>query len=175
MPSRVIRPGYLCYAGPMNIRPATPLDSLLLSRLCMDVQNLHAQNHPAIFKVPERDDFAVSFFDEMLVDPAIYAFIAEEEEEPVGYILCRLVERPENLFTRALRYLLVDQISVRPAARGQGVGSALLQRAESLARELKLSKVQLDSWDFNSGAHAFFENLGFQKFNFRYWRDLPEK
>ena len=159
----------------MKIRSAIPSDSLLLSRLCMDVQSLHAQNHPRIFKMPERDDFAVSFFDEMLTDPVVHVFIAEEQGEPVGYLLCKLVERPENPFTRALRYLLIDQISVRPTTRGRGVGTALIQQTESLARELEVSRIQLDSWDFNTGAHAFFENLGFRKFTFRFWRELTEK
>lgn len=159
----------------MNIRLATPSDSQILSRLCMDVQSLHAQNHPAIFKVPEREDFAVSFFEEMLADSAVHIFIAEEEGEPLGYVLCKLVERPENPFTRSLRYLLVDQISVRPESRGRGVGRALIQRAESLARELAVSRIQLDSWDFNVDAHTFFEKLGFRKFTFRFWRELPEK
>jgi ribosomal protein S18 acetylase RimI-like enzyme len=156
----------------MDIRKATRNDSLLLSTLSKDVQGLHARSHPDIFKLPQADDFAVSFFEEMLVDPAISIFIAEEDGEAFGCILCKLIERPENAFTFARRYLLVDQISVRPAAQGRGVGTALIQRAELLAKELGVQKIQLDSWDFNSKAHGFFERLGFQKFNFRFWRQL---
>ncbi len=69
----------------------------------------------------------------------------------------------------AMRYLLIDQISVRPAARGKGVGAALMGQAETLAKNLDVKRIQLDSWDFNLNAHAFFEHLGFQKFNFRFW------
>jgi ribosomal protein S18 acetylase RimI-like enzyme len=156
----------------MNIRRAIPVDAMILSRLSTDVQRLHAQHHPGIFKMPESDNFAVTFFEEMLADPAVRIFMAEEQGEAVGYILCKLIERPENPFTFAMRYLLVDQISVRPADRGQGVGAALMQQAERLATELNVKKIQLDSWDFNIKAHRFFERLGFQKFNFRFWRQL---
>jgi len=52
----------------MHIRQAVPVDSLVLSTLCRDVQRLHAENHPDIFKMPQSDDFAVTFFDEMIVD-----------------------------------------------------------------------------------------------------------
>jgi ribosomal protein S18 acetylase RimI-like enzyme len=156
----------------MNVRKATKTDSLVLSSLCRDVQSLHAQNHPKVFKVPASNDFAVSFFDEMLIDPAVTIFIAEAGGESVGYILCKLIERPETPFTFAARTLLVDQISVRPAARGQGVGVALMQQAELLAKELNVQRIQLDSWDFNLNAHAFFESLGFQKYDFRFWRQL---
>jgi GNAT superfamily N-acetyltransferase len=138
----------------------------------MDVQKLHAEHHPEIFKMPQNEDFAIAFFEEMLADPLVTIFIAEEDEDAVGYILCKLIERPENPFTFAARTVLIDQISVRPAARGQGAGTALIHRAERLARELNVQRIQLDSWEFNLSAHAFFERLGFQKYNHRFWRKL---
>jgi diamine N-acetyltransferase len=159
----------------MNIHKAISTDVAGLSSLSVDVQKLHAEHHPDIFKMPQEEDFAISFFEEMLVDPAVTIFIAEEDGDAVGHILCKLIERPENPFIFAMRYLLVDQISVRPAARGQGVGAALIQRAEMLAKELDVQRIQLDSWDFNVNAHTFFERLGFQKFNFRFWRQLQGK
>jgi GNAT superfamily N-acetyltransferase len=106
----------------------------------------------------------------MLADPSVSIFIAEEDGKPVGCIVCKLVERPENPFAFAARILLIDQVSVLPSAHGKGVGTALMQRAESLAKELNVQRIQLDSWDFNLNAHAFFEHLGFQKFNFRFWK-----
>ena len=159
----------------MDIRQAISKDALRLSSLSMDVQSLHAEHHPAIFKMPQNDDFAVSFFEEMLADPVVSIFIAEEDGQPVGYILCKLIERPENPFTFAMRYLLIDQISVRPEARGIGVGAALIHQAEILAKELSVDRINLDSWDFNLNAHAFFERMGFEKFMFRFWRQLQKK
>lgn len=156
----------------MNIRQATPSDSFLLSSLCRDVQSLHAEHHPDIFKIPQGDDFAVAFFDEILVDPMARIFILEKNRQALGYVLCKLMERPESPFTFALRYLQIDQISVRPEARGQGVGAALIEQAERFASELEVQRIQLDSWDFNVRAHAFFERLGFQKFLFRFWQIL---
>jgi len=158
--------------GTMKIRQATSADALYLSSLSMDVQRLHVEHHPRVFKVPLSEDFAVSFFEEMLADPAVRIFIAEENERAVGYLVCKLVERAENPFTFARRWLHIDQISVRPAAHGQGVGRALMQQAERLANEWKVQKIQLDSWDFNLNAHAFFEHLGFQKCHFRFWQDV---
>ena len=73
----------------MNIRQADLSDRLLLSSLCTDVQRLHAENHPEIFKIPQTDDFAGIFFDEMLADPVTTIFVAERESEPLGYVLCK--------------------------------------------------------------------------------------
>lgn len=158
----------------MNIRRAVSTDKLLLSTLCMDVQSLHAEHHPDLFKMPDGENFAVSFFDQMLSDSMIFIYIAEEAGGAIGYILCKIIERPENPFTFSSHYLLVDQVSVRPASRGRGVGAALIEQAEALARELGMDKIQLDSWDFNKGAHLFFERMGYEKFNFRFWKKLQE-
>ena len=122
--------------------------------------------------MPQNEDFAASFFDEMLVDLTVTIFIAEEDGQALGCMLCKLVERPENPFTRAMRYLLVDQISVRPATQGGGIGTALMAQAENLAKELGVSRIQLDSWGFNTGAHIFFKKVGFEIFNHRFWRYL---
>jgi ribosomal protein S18 acetylase RimI-like enzyme len=156
----------------MNIRQTIPADSWLLSSLCMDVQRLHAENYPELFKMPQSDKFAVTFFEEMLADPKNCTFVAEENGEALGYVCCKLIERPETPFTFPIRYLLVDQISVRLAARKKGVGAALIERAIALGKELNVPRIQLDSWGFNRDAHAFFEKMGFQRFNHRFWRNL---
>jgi ribosomal protein S18 acetylase RimI-like enzyme len=156
----------------MNVRKASVGDSFTLSSLSRDVQILHAQNHANIFKMPDSDDFAVSFFDDMLADPTVTIFIAEDHGNAVGCIVCKLVERPDNPFTFPARILHVDQISVRPEARRRRIGAALLEQAELLAREIKAERMVLESWDFNLNAHAFFDRMGFQKFNFRFWKHL---
>ena len=156
----------------MNIRQANSSDSLLLSSSCVDVQRLHAEKYPDIFKMPQSDDFAVSFFEEMLANPMSGIFIAEENGDAIGYIFCQVIDRPETPFAHARRFLHIDQISVRQSAQGQGVGTVLIEQALSLGKELKVPKIQLDSWGFNTGAHAFFEKMWFEKFNHRFWRSL---
>ena len=154
----------------MNIRQAIPADNLLLSSLCMDVQRLHAEHHPDIFKMPQSENFAVTYLDEMLADTAVGIFIAEDDGRAIGYILCKLFERPEGPFTFANRFLQIEHISVRPDAQRHGAGTVLMNRVEELAREIGVTKIQLDSWSFNIAAHTFFESLGFEKFDFRFWR-----
>lgn len=122
--------------------------------------------------MPDSDEFALSFFEGMLADPTVTIFIAEEKGDILGCILCKLNERPENPFTYASRVLHIDQISVRPTAQKQGIGAALMQRADAFAAELQVQRIQLESWGFNLDAHRFFESQGFEKFNFRFWKWL---
>ena len=156
----------------MNIRRAVSTDSLLLSSLCVDVQRLHAQCHPDFFKMPQSDDFAVSFFDEILADPSVAIYVAEEDVQALGYIFCKLFERPESPFAYTNRFLQIEHISVRPDAQRHGAGTALMNRVKELARELGVTKIQLNSWDFNTQAHTFFEKHGFAKIEHRFWRYL---
>ncbi|HKI54930.1 MAG TPA: GNAT family N-acetyltransferase [Anaerolineales bacterium] len=158
----------------MNIRKAISEDTLLLSTLCMDVQQLHAQSHPSIFKTPQSPDFAFSFFEKMLQDDTMYIYIAEENGQALGYIFFKVVERDENPFLFARHYLLIDQISVRPEAQGQGVGKALIQQVEVVACELGISSIHLGSWDFNTSAHGFFERMGYEQRYFEFWKMLED-
>lgn len=156
----------------MHIRQANLDDSQPLSELCADVQQLHAEHYPHLFKPPQQAGFAAAFFAEMLANPAVTIYIAENDAHAIGYILCRLVEQPESVFTYENCFLLIDQVSVRPTAQRQGVGTRLLEQAQLRAQELGLSRLQLNSWDFNLEAHACFEKFGFVKFNYRFWKSF---
>ena len=136
----------------------------------MDVQKLHADAHPDVFKGPQSEDFAQAFFEKMLDNDTSFIFIAEEIEDALGYVFCNLVEKPENPFLFARRHLMIEQISVRPQAQGRGVGAKLMDQVEVVAREFNVPMVQLGSWDFNTNAHGFFERLGYEKWHFQFWK-----
>lgn len=58
--------------------------------------------------------------------------------------------------------LLMDGIFVSAAARGQGIGSALLQSVFDKAAQDGLKKVRLDVVDTNPRARALYERMGFE-------------
>ena len=153
----------------MNIRQAQKEDTHLLSHLNASVQKLHAEEYPELFKYPERDDFALSFFEMFLDDPEITIYLAEDPH-PVGYIVCRVVHRDETPFMFAQSYLYIDQIGVEPEFQGREIGVALMSRAAQLADQENLTKISLDSWAFNRKAHAFFQSQGFEIYNVRMWK-----
>lgn len=57
------------------------------------------------------------------------------------------------------QWLFIELLSVPEAARGQGMGSKLMQMAEDLAREKNCVGVWLDTFDFQ--APDFYKKLGF--------------
>jgi len=81
------------------------------------------------------------------------------------------------LFERKLSpgELLMDGISVSPAARGGGVGTKLLERLKQFAAKEGYRTIRLDVINTNDGARRLYERLGFaptRTSHFRYLRWL---
>lgn len=62
----------------------------------------------------------------------------------------------------AFGWLFVELLGLPDAARGGGWGRALMERAESIAREAGCTGIWLDTYDFQ--APGFYEKLGFTQF-----------
>lgn len=61
--------------------------------------------------------------------------------------------------------LMVEDVVVRPEARGRGVGRALLQRIEDWGRRLGATRLQLLTDRDNDDAFRFYDNCGFSRTN----------
>ncbi len=80
-------------------------------------------------------------------------FVAEVDGEIVGM-----------LGMDVPRYLVADLgMQVRDGYRGQGIGSALLERAIEYAREQGCHKIALQHWPHNESARALYEKYGFEQ------------
>jgi ribosomal protein S18 acetylase RimI-like enzyme len=153
----------------MKIRKATLEDAGILSALNADVQRLHADALPHLFKQPKNGSFALQFMREQLSDPCNYFFIVNLDGEDIGYIFARVEDRPENPYTHAWHYVYIDQISVKPAYQKMGCGKRLIEEVVRLAKEVGADWIALDTWAFNEGAISFFKKQGFVTFNQRMW------
>ncbi len=156
----------------VTIRTATPADARVLARLNGPVQALHAQAQPDVFKPAAMTPELVAHYEAELARPDVVIYIAEADGEPAGCAVAVIVERPETPFTYARRFVLIDQISVNPAARRRGIGTALLAEVVALARKQAINVVRLDVYDWNQEALAFYARLGFRTYNLRLEIDL---
>lgn len=152
----------------MKIRSATLGDAGLLAELNVDVQRLHAQKLPHLFKQPhDLGIIAATFRDVFLANPDMRVYVVEVEDVAAGYIVAQITCRPENAFTYEQKTVYIDQISVRPAYQRQGCGQALIQAVFDLARSEGIERVTLATWDFNTDAQAFFKKQGFNVYHYR--------
>ena len=63
---------------------------------------------------------------------------------------------------------IVDSLAVSPAARGLGIGTRLMGRAEDKARAMGKDTMSLDAIGENAGAIRLYERMGFK--TTRVWR-----
>jgi ribosomal protein S18 acetylase RimI-like enzyme len=87
-----------------------------------------------------------------------------------GYVCLEFIRGLGHTFTRARDWLYVHQLGVHPLHRRRGVGRALMSQVDTLAQEVGVSEVGLDTWSFNADAIRFFEALGFTAYNVRLWK-----
>lgn len=130
------------------------------------VQDWHHENYPDHFK-PFNSEAIGASIKTMISDPNTTVFLAENDGQPCGYALCILNVRPENAFQYAVRFLQVDHIAVLPSYQNTGAAAALVKTAEDFAKDQDCTSIQLDHWEKNDRAAAFFKKSGFNNYNFR--------
>ena len=85
-------------------------------------------------------------------NPDKVVFLAYSHKECVGQIVLR---KDWN------KYALIEDICVSKSSRGQGVGTALLQKAVDWAKDKKLQGLALETQDINLLACRFYSKFGF--------------
>ncbi len=92
-----------------------------------------------------------------------HLLVAEDAGAVIGY--CAVIfEHDEPLYVRAEHrpHGCVTDLVVRQAARGSGVGRALLRRAEQLCREAGLAAMAIGALAENRTAIGLYRSEGFQ-------------
>jgi ribosomal protein S18 acetylase RimI-like enzyme len=156
----------------IEIHLATADDAEIIAELNTDVQRIHAEPLPHLFKPPTLDAFPPSLVRELLADPATHIFIGLLDEQPVGYIYAEVMLRPKNSWRYAMNTVYIHHISVKPEYRRAGCGEKLIDAVKDLATEKGITRLALDVWSFNTNAQAFFARQGFTNFNQRMWLEL---
>ncbi|MBY0095576.1 GNAT family N-acetyltransferase [Mesobacillus maritimus] len=88
----------------------------------------------------------------------IYCVVHNEKDKVIGHISLTKIDH-RNKSARIGRVLVGDE-----RYRGQGLGELMIQEMLKIAfNELKLHRVTLGVFDFNSGAIACYEKAGFTK------------
>ena len=145
----------------ITVRVAIIEDADAIGGLTAEVQQLHREALPDIFKSPSDKLFSREKLATLLQDANSTVAVAESNGEIVGYVYGVIMHRPENDFKKAEKYVYIQQIGVRKDARRQGVGRALIAFIERKALASAVTGLQLDYWAFNTRARSFFESCGF--------------
>jgi ribosomal protein S18 acetylase RimI-like enzyme len=121
---------------------------------------MHAAQEPNHFH-PADGDLIAQRLTKLVADEHARVFVAVREGSVVGYLIAYLEERVATPIRRGRRFLEIDQIGVESEHRHQGIGKALLRAAETYARDLRVTILQLNTWSFNERGQEFFTRLGY--------------
>ena len=147
----------------MTVRFAEERDLPAVNRLRRQVNDLHVSGRPETFKpgfTPELENHIFTIFQ----DPDQDILLAETEGVVCGFAVLHEICRPETPFMFQRHYLDVDEFCVDEAFRRGGVGRALIDRAKTIAKERGFDRLELNMWEFNKGALAFYEAAGFETY-----------
>ncbi len=146
-------------------------DYNLLARLNEEIQTLHNVLLPKIFK-PYEQEAVIGFFKTSLNNENATAFVAFENDAPVGYVLLFIMNIPSNPFQYSRSYILIDQISVLQKYRGKGIGKQLLGASYAFAKAHYIEHLELNHWTLNDSARKFFSHHQFEYYNEKMWKAI---
>ena len=145
------------------IRFAREDDLAQINELRRQVNELHAAGKPEIFR-PCFSDEMRDYLYEIRSDAAWQIIAAEADGAVLGYATLHHIQRPENPVMRPRDYLEIDEFGVDEAFRRRGIASAMIAFIRAYAREKGFSRIELNMWEFNRDALAFYEAVGFSTY-----------
>ena len=142
----------LVYDSPMpfRIRPADESDVPLIFQFIRDLARYERLEDRV---VATEESLRASLFGNPRFAEVL---IAEEDERPVGFAL--FFHNYSTFLGRAGIYL--EDLFVKPEARGRGYGRALLARLAAIATERNCGRVEWAVLDWNEPSIAFYRSLG---------------
>lgn len=149
------------------IRKADFSDLESFLKLNREIQSLHSEALPRLFKPAEEMEINTARFESMISNQNTWIFMAEENGTPIGYIFCEIVEHKSNPVFHDHKKVYINHIGVSKQVKKRGIGTSLLKYVLKKAHDENINRVELDVWNFNAAAKSFFKKNGFSVFNER--------
>jgi ribosomal protein S18 acetylase RimI-like enzyme len=145
----------------ITIRPAAADDYAGVAAVFDEIHELHRRALPYIFRAPAGHALERAEFEAVLAEPEAIWLVAELAGAIAGFAKLRVLHAPDRPVIVPRHFVEVDALAVRADQRRAGTGRALMAAAEGWARERGIDEIQLNVWEFNAGASAFYRELGY--------------
>ena len=147
----------------ITVRPATKNDIPALMALLVQVNMVHHNGRPDLFKGPTTK-YTADELAAILADDETPVFVGVDESGRVlGHGFCVLQHSGGRLMAEH-DTLYIDDICVDESARGLGAGRAVYDHIVEYARQRGCYNVTLNVWTCNPGAMHFYERLGMKPY-----------
>ena len=145
---------------PVTVRFARAEELDRVNELRRQVNDVHVAGKPEVFK-PGFSDELRDHLHTIWNDARQKVVVAEVNGVICGFAVLNHITRPENPFIFERDYLDIDEFCVDEKYRRQGVASALVGFIREYAERQGFRRLELNMWEFNRGALAFYEATGF--------------
>ncbi len=98
------------------------------------------------------------YFSEFIDNPSAFVLIAEDNNNPVGY----LIAEEREVEYRKDRSVIIENMAVSLNARHKGIGGMLISELVNLANEKKIKKLYVTTYLKNINALSFYRKNGFK-------------
>lgn len=132
----------------------------LILPLLRQVQDLHARALPGVFHMMADDAAYLAHWRSGIDTRGAFVLGALQARRPVGFLYGFPEHRDADAFSHARAEMVLDQICVDAAHRGQGIGRALVRAFEAEVRAAGLAQWRATHWSFNDGSAALFDAAG---------------
>jgi ribosomal protein S18 acetylase RimI-like enzyme len=99
-----------------------------------------------------------------------FGLIAERDGRDLGYAFCTLHDGPDDTFPVGAQFADVFSLSVTSAARGEGIGSALLDEVDRELERRSIHAVRISVLAGNERAQRLYERRGLRVAELSLWR-----
>jgi GNAT superfamily N-acetyltransferase len=146
----------------MKIRSAVMADYEQLCELFEEVDILHRETRPDIFRKPEGPARSRERVAHLVGGPTETILVAERGDRLLG--LSVVVESPASANPLHVPRQVVEIVTVvvRKSARGQGIGRSLIAASLEWAKRRGAEHVEISVYAFNEDALKIYTAAGFQ-------------
>lgn len=144
------------------IREAVPFDYENLCELFDEADKLHRNHLSDRFQAPKGPARDKEFILGLLADQTVEVFVVERDEKLLGLVQVAVKDTPPMSIFVPRCYVVVDTLVVKEGFRHQGIGQELMDKVHHWAISKGASDVELNVYEFNEEAIAFYRQLGYE-------------
>lgn len=145
-----------------------------INELRKQVNDIHVNGRPDIFKQGFNETLS-NYIYEIWEDENKKIVVADYDGEICGFAVLSAIDKQENPFMKARRFLDVDEFAVDEHHRRKGIAREMISFIKEYARNQKFERLELNMWEFNEGALSFYEEVGFHTYRRYMEMDLQEQ
>ena len=147
----------------MIIRFAKENELVRVNELRKQVNDLHVEGEPDVFKEGFNDELRDHVYD-IWNDSEQEIVVADSDGTICGFAVLHHIVKPATPFMYERDFMDVDEFCVDREYRRQGVASEIITFIRKYAKERGFNRIELNMWEFNQDALAFYEAVGFKTY-----------